>query len=204
MAQTVSMRRTRNFEGVAAEELTEREAVLPSFKTANVEEMEREAKAEYAKRIVQVLGHLPLATAIAGSYIAQSLRLSLKLPLYLEEYKQQQLDLLQEQPQDIVENCSDGLMTVWETTYAAMNRQFPDACRILDVLGFLSNEGIDEDLFILRPSPGYTKTWASIIGIPENLTKPHFGKCLSTLERYSMIQRNASRTSYTMHKPVHT
>ncbi len=189
--------------GVTVGALATTEAADLFFKCSQIPPTREGAEAD-VERIVQELGCLALAVTIAGSYVAQTPRLSSNLPLYLDEYRQRQHELLQRQPRDLTDMYERSVMTVWETSYSAVDAQMPEACRVLTLLGFLHNEHISLELF--RQEEG-ENSWVRSLDIPQ---KPGDDavrlaeRSFAILEQYSLLQRDSEDASYySMHKLVH-
>ena len=193
------------FEGVHVGELEEPQAVDLFFRCAEIPRTEEKTEAE-VKAIVKELGCLALAITIAGTYVAQTPRLSSNLLAYLEDFRQRRQELLDEQPDELIHKYGYSVMTVWETSYSAVHDQLPEACRVLTLLAFINYEDIFLDLFGLESHTSSTlvrESWTSVISAQGNANIHSFEKCFAILERYSLLQRRANKNSYSMHKLVH-
>jgi hypothetical protein len=204
-SRSTTARKFSTFEGVNVGELDELQAVDLFLKCAEISSTETKTDAE-AKAIVKELGYLALAITIAGTYVSQTPRLSSHLPAYLEEYYRRRQELLAEQPDDLIHEYGHSVMTVWETSYAAVYDQLPEACRLLILLAFINYEDIFLDLFGLGSHANSTQeqaSWASVISNESTFTINSFEKCFAILERYSLLQRQIDQSSYSMHRLVH-
>jgi tetratricopeptide (TPR) repeat protein len=192
------------FEGVNVGQLEEPQAVELFFKCADITSTQGKAEAE-VKLIVAELGCLALAITIAGTYVSQTPRVSNNLSAYLDEYRRRRQELLSEQPDELVYEYDHSVMTVWETSYSAVYGQLPEACRFLTLLAFLNNEDIFLELFRLESDETSTTEapWASVISTEGHVTIHTLEKCFAILQKYSLLQRHESKTSYSMHKLVH-
>jgi hypothetical protein len=137
------------FEGVNVGQLEEAQAVDLFFRCAEIPRTIERTEAE-VKVIVKELGCLALAITIARTYVSQTPRLSSNLPAYLEDYRQQRQELLDEQPDELIHEYGHSVMTVWETSYTAVYNQLPKACRVLTLLAFIHYEDIFLGLFGLE------------------------------------------------------
>jgi len=73
-------------------------------------------------KIVEELGRHALAIALVGSYIAATLWLRSAIRLCLPEYHEQQKQLPE---------MKASVLSMWETSLAALERQSPTAARLL-------------------------------------------------------------------------
>jgi len=109
-SRSTTARKFSTFEGVNVGELEEPQAVDLFLKCAEIPSTEK-TEAE-VQAIVKELGFLALAITIAGTYVSQTLRLSSHLPAYLEEYRRRRQELLAEQPDDLISEYGQSVMTV--------------------------------------------------------------------------------------------
>ena len=192
------------FEGVNVGELEEPQAVDLFLRRADIPRTKK-PEAE-VQAIVNELGCLALAITIAGTYVSQTPRLSSHLPSYLKDYRQRRQALLAEQPDELIEKYGYSVMTVWETSYTAVYDQLPEACRVLTLLAFINYEDIFFDLFGFESHTSSTQLqplWSSVIGTQSTITVNTFEKCFAILERYSLLQWQIDKNSYSMHRLVH-
>jgi NB-ARC domain len=153
------------FEGVKVGELEGPQAVELFFKCSEITKTQQKVVDE-VKLIVKELGYLALAITLAGSYISQTPRLSSNLPVFLEDYYRRRQEILSEQPNKLIHQYGESVMTVWEMSYLAVENQLPEAGRFLTLLAFLNYEDIFLDLFGLdtnAASPPTQRSWRSII-----------------------------------------
>jgi hypothetical protein len=198
-------RKFSTFERVNVSELEEPQAVNLFLKCADISNIETKTAAE-VNAIVKELGCLALAITIAGTYVSQRPRISSHLPAYLEEYRRRRQELLAEQPDDLIHEYGHSVMTVWETSYAAVYDQLPEACQLLILLAFISYEDIFLGLFGVESHTSSTQlqaSWVSVISTENTITINSFEKCFAILERYSLLQRQIDQSSYSMHRLVH-
>lgn len=195
-------RELSTYDGVEIRTLELPEAIKIFLACAKIEEPTEDTKKQ-AELIVTQLGCLPLALTIAGSYVAQTPRLAADLSRYLTKHRERQ-GLLQEEPQQLIDMYGRSLMSTWETSYVAVDKQLPDACRIFSLLGFLGNDGIYLNMLTRawpREGDGHSN-WCEDLGL-QIRTVNELETCFSVLEKYSMIQQDRSKGAYSMHSLVH-
>jgi tetratricopeptide (TPR) repeat protein len=197
-------RKFSTFEGVNVGDLEEPQAVDLFLRCAEILRTKK-TEAE-VQAIVNELGCLALAITIAGTYVSQTPRLSSHLPAYLKDYCQRRQALLAEQPDELIDKYGYSVMTVWETSYAAVYNQLPEACWVLTLLAFVNYEDIFFDLFDFESHTNSTQLqplWTSIISTQIPITVSSFEKYFAILERYSLLQWQRDKNSYSMHRLVH-
>ncbi|KAH7308419.1 nucleoside phosphorylase domain-containing protein [Stachybotrys elegans] len=171
------------FDGVHVRELEEPQAIELFAKCAKL--ASAEGLYDSLKVIVQKLGYLALAITIAGAYLSQTPTLASNLPQFILEYDRRRRDVLDKLPRKFVDQYTESVMTIWEMSYAAVNRQSPEACRLLTLLAFLDYEDIYLGLFVPNPAIGAicSPSWSSVIQDgPFDLVT--LRNSLATLERY--------------------
>ncbi|KAI8679350.1 hypothetical protein NCS57_00213000 [Fusarium keratoplasticum] len=156
-----------------------------------------------AELIAEELGYLPLALTIAGSYVARTPRLAADLSGYLKEHRERK-ELLRQEPQQLIDMYGRSLMSTWEASYTAVHNQLPDACCIFSLLGFFGNEAIYLDVLTWAwPHEQDTHSnWCEDLELQVRSVND-LEECFSTLEKYSMLQRDATTGAYSMHSLVH-
>ncbi|RYC82197.1 hypothetical protein BFJ63_vAg14905 [Fusarium oxysporum f. sp. narcissi] len=192
------------FEGVSVEELEESQSVELFLACAEIEPAREGVLAE-TKLIVHELGNLALAVSMAGKYVSQTPRLSSDLSAYLDEFRNRRRDLLSETPDKLVARYHHSVMTVWETSYAAVSEHLPEAGRLLTLLCFIHYDDIFLELFGLDTDSGSTAVapWMSVLGCQMRADLHQLEKCFRVLENYSLCQRKMIQTSYSIHRLVH-
>jgi hypothetical protein len=193
------------FEGVSVEELEESQSVELFLTCAEIQPARENVVAE-TKLIVHELGHLALAVSMAGKYVSQTPRLSSDLSAYLDEFRHRRLDLLSETPDELVAMYHHSVMTVWETSYSAVSEHLPEAGRLLTLLCFIHYDDIFLELFGLDNNSGSTAVapWMSTLGCQTGADLHQLEKYFRVLENYSLCQRKAMQSSYSIHRLVHT
>ncbi|EGU77181.1 hypothetical protein FOXB_12308, partial [Fusarium oxysporum f. sp. conglutinans Fo5176] len=192
------------FEGVSVEELEEWQSVELFLACAEIQPAREDVVAE-TKLIVHELGNLALAVSMAGKYVSQTPQLSTNLSAYLDEFRHRRRDLLSETPDEVVTRYHHSIMTVWETSYAAVSEHLPEACRLLTLLCFIHYDDIFPELFGLDIDSDSTAVapWISVLGCQIRVDLHHLEKCFRVLENYSLCQRKMMQTSYSIHRLVH-
>jgi hypothetical protein len=155
--------------------------------------------------VIEELGHFALAVSLAAAYVASTRRLKAHPAGYLVEYAERKRTLLARKPKKHVDQYGESVLTTWETSYAAIASQCPEACKLLTFLSFLSSSNIFPDLL----GPDYEDAsgiLASMIFVSasKNSLQDILDVGFETLETYSLLQWNDKRKTYSMHKLVHT
>ena len=158
--------------------------------TASLDSLARE-DATLAQEIVTAMAGLPLALDQAGAYIEAN---QLSLAEYLELFQSSQMRLLDEQA-----SHSDHPSSVAKTfalAFEQLERNSPAAAELLTVCAFLAPEAIPETFFIdgaKHLGPTFEKLAADPFA---------FRTAIKALLTYSLIQRNATTKTVTMHRLV--
>ena len=146
-----------------------------------------------ATRIVREMDGLPLAIVQAGAFIQEvGCSLADYLDLYITHRKQ------------LLARCSrqhadhpDTVATTWSLSFQKIEQQSPGAADLLRLLAFLAPDAIPEEL-LMR---GAVAMDAPLAIIADAL---QFNETLGVLYRYSLIQRNASAHTLSIHRLVQT
>jgi tetratricopeptide (TPR) repeat protein len=155
--------------------------------------------------VTEELGHFALAVSLAAAYVASTHHLKAHPAGYLVEYAERKRSLLARRPKKHIDQYGESVLTTWETSYAAMSRQCPEACNLLTFLAFLDSSNISAEL--LRCSYGTALgILASLIFVPASATSLQqiLHDSFETLELYSLLSWNDQREAHSMHKLVHT
>ena len=201
-SRSATARELSTFDGIEVGELLEEEATDIFFNCANIKGPKVDQRNE-AKLIVDELGYLALAISLAGAYVRQKPRLSSNLPLFLKEYRQQRKKLLDSKA-PATQQYAKNIMTAWEMTYLAIERQMPEACRFLTLLSFLDYQDIFLALFCpnLESDSELSSSWTFVISDKEVDVDTIEESC-RILEQYSLLQRQANGMDYSLHRLVH-
>ncbi|KAK5045297.1 hypothetical protein LTR84_009403 [Exophiala bonariae] len=204
-------------EGVHVKEMAQDQAVDLFYKSSELNIISPQTTEE-VKCIVDELGHLALAVNLAGAYVRETPDLRSDLSKYLKEYRGHQKrrhELLGRKPNRQAHQYSESVLTTWETSFHAVNEQYPLAGRLLTILAFISHDDIYMALFGLdgrgnqaEHSDNETleqpiKTWTNTISPEQPLELDMFEEGFRVLGRYSLVQWQGDHASYQMHRLVH-
>jgi tetratricopeptide (TPR) repeat protein len=163
--------------------------------------------------IVEELGYLALAITLAGSYVAATPRLRSDIRSYLPEYRERRKQLLGMKARKLIHRYSESVLSTWETSFAAVERQSAIAARLLSLLAFLNFDDIFPALFKRstggkKPTGGASEApdrqWQLYLS-PGGWADPYAAEAaFEVLQTYSLIQWRDERGGYSMHKLVHT
>jgi tetratricopeptide (TPR) repeat protein len=155
--------------------------------------------------VTEELGHFALAVSLAAAYVASTHHLKAHPAGYLLEYAERKRSLLARRPKKHIDQYGESVLTTWETSYAAISSQYPEACNLLTFLAFLDSSNILVEL--LRCSCGTTSgILASMIFVPASAAslQQTLLDGFETLELYSLLQWNDQHKAFSMHKLVQT
>ena len=127
--------------GVSVKETTEDEAVQLFQRRSRPGQVNGDYKDEVIS-IVNELRYLALAVTLAGSHVREAPRLLSDVRRYLPEYRAQRQRLLGRKAWSNVHRYSQSVLTTWDASYAAIERQSPVASRLLSLLAFTSLDDI--------------------------------------------------------------
>jgi hypothetical protein len=86
--------------------------------------------------IAQELRYLALAITLAGSYVAATPRLGSDFRSYLPECRERRKQLLGMKARKLIHRYGESVLSTWETSFAAVERQSAIAASLLSVLAF--------------------------------------------------------------------
>ena len=162
--------------------------------------------------IVAELGKLALAITLAGSYVAATPRLRSDIRLYLPEYHERRKQLLGMKAGTLIHRYGESVLSTWETSFAAVERQSAVAARLLSLLAFLNFDDIFPALFGQLTSghnlaedatEGSDRRWQSYLSPGSPVDQYAIEAAFAVLQTYSLIQWRDERGGYAMHKLVH-
>jgi tetratricopeptide (TPR) repeat protein len=163
-------------------------------------------------QIVITLGKLALAITLAGSYIAATPRLRSDIRSYLPEYYERRKQLLGMKTEKLIHRYGESVLSTWETSFAAVERQSAMAARLLSLLAFLNFNDIfpalfkrfrDEKKLTGDVSEASNRRWQSYLS-PDCPADPYaLEAAFAALQTYSLVQWRDSQGGYAMHKLVH-
>lgn len=153
--------------------------------------------------ITRELGFFALAVNLAAAHVAQTRQYRADPALYLVEYRRRRMTLLEQKP---VDGYNNSVLAAWQTTYDAVHNLCPEACKMLELLAFLSPVDIPCEFFETS-DPRVTCCLAEILGIEDPSDEPKFKASLNAalhiLESFSLVQCKDDQKSYWMHNLVH-
>jgi nucleoside phosphorylase/tetratricopeptide (TPR) repeat protein len=197
-------------EGVRVGEMEEAQAAELFYRYSQLQRDNHSIEDEI-KAIVKELGHLALAVTLAATYVGRTPRLQSNIKIYLPEYRRRRHELLSRKPERLIHQYSESVLTTWETSYQAVEDQYPEASILMTILSFLSFDDIPLQLFGVDRRTESTVstddvagiTWRSIISPGQTVDIYKIEECFEMLQRYSFVQWKKDRQSYAMHKLVH-
>ena len=98
-----------------------------------------------ARKIIDRLGHLPLAIDQAAAYLQRICKpLKTYLPVFEHNFE---LVMKKKPPKALWLYREDTVYTTWDVSYSAVQKMCPEAAEILVISSFLSNQNVPEDIF---------------------------------------------------------
>jgi tetratricopeptide (TPR) repeat protein len=155
--------------------------------------------------VTEELGHFALAISLAAAYVASTRRLKAHPAGYLVEYTERKRILLARRPKNHIDQYGESVLTTWETSYAAISRQCPEACNVLTFLSFLDSSNIFTELLHFSYEDA-SDILASMIFARTSKTslQDTIDDGFQALELYSLLQWNDEHKTFSMHKLVQT
>jgi tetratricopeptide (TPR) repeat protein len=159
--------------------------------------------------IVAELGKLALAITLGGSYVAATPRLRSDIRLYRPEYRERRKQLLGIKARTLIHRYGESVLSTWETSFAAVERQSAMAARLLSLLAFLNFDDIFPALFGRFKSgdnpatEGSDRRYQSYLSPDSPIDQYAIEEAFGVLQTYSLIQWRDERGGYAMHKLVH-
>jgi tetratricopeptide (TPR) repeat protein len=191
-------------DGVEVGEMEEEQAVDLFYALSTLKDRGQPTNDEITL-IVEELGLFALAVTLAGTYVAQTPRLLDDIKQYLPEYRERRRKLLSQKPKRLVHQYGESVLTTWEASFKAVQRQCAEACRLLTLLAFLGFDDIFLELFDPKTlnQDSSSGSWKPLISSDVSLDKYKIEECFRVLQTYSLVQRKENQASYSMHKLVH-
>lgn len=199
-------------DGVEVAEMADGEAVQLFQKCAKLGQTSEKIQ-QAISEIVEELGYLALAVTLAGSYVRETPRLAANISLYLPEYRTRRDQLLSRSAHLNIHGYSDSVLSTWEISLSAVERQSPLAAQLLNLLAFINFDDIFLGLFQVFSDPlapkdalteGKSAQWVRLLlpsGGPLNAFMIEDG--FATLRAYSLVSLREEQSTYIMHKLVH-
>jgi len=133
---------------------------------------------------------------LARSYVAATPRLSSNVRLYLREYREHRGRLLSRKAIQNIHRYGESVLSTWETTFAAVERQSRVASRLLCLLAFLNFDDIFLGLFNRESrSSGATdnsrqiesQQWLALLSSETTVDQYTIESGFATLQTYSLV-----------------
>ncbi|KAF7333618.1 FabD/lysophospholipase-like protein [Mycena sanguinolenta] len=166
-----------------------------------------------AAEIVKVLCYFPLAIVQAGAFISESEALNTYLDLFIKN----QTALLKRKPTQMYDNYAQAVYTTWEMSFSKLSIQ---AAMFLQLCSFLHQDDISEDIFVRATDniiksvnqtqiSSYKEVNAEkfllyFIGPTSKWNSLQFMEVINEIKRYSLINYNMERNSFSIHPLVHS
>ena len=142
---------------IHVDQMDTEEALALLFRSANIPSDPRQkhgsdfvaqkSQKHQALLIVDELGYLALAIDLAGAYISQHDFVQEDLSRYLDFLHERSVELLGNEALRDEESYHHTIATVWETSFAAINKTSPSSALLLIFLAHLSTTHIEDRLF---------------------------------------------------------
>ncbi len=147
---------------------------------------------EQAIQLSQDLGGLPLALDQAGAYLEET---GIDLVSYAQLYQQHRATFLSERG-SLIPDHPEPVATTWSLSFENVQKKNPAAAQLLQMAAFLSPDAIPEELFTDGAS-SLDSTLAPVVTDPLR-----FNKALEALRAYSLIKRNPTNKTLSLHRLV--
>ncbi|GKZ63652.1 hypothetical protein AnigIFM49718_002793 [Aspergillus niger] len=148
----------------------------------------------HAKRLAGRFAGLPLALATAGAFLHRSI---FTFERYLEEYENR-WNIDPRRPLQLQEYQDRTLYTTWDLSYTLLQRQDPDAAKLLRLLAYFSNQSVWYELLHAGLTDDSPKWLHQVI---EDEVK--FDSVMRVLTDYSFLEVQTSLKAWSMHRCVH-
>jgi tetratricopeptide (TPR) repeat protein len=148
---------------------------------------------ELATQISQELGGLPLALDQVGAYLEET---GMDLRGYIQLYQQQRVALLYERRGGLVADHPASVATTWSLSFERVQEKNLAAAHLLRMAAFLSPDAIPEELFT-DSTPFLDPILAPVAADPLR-----FNRALEVLRAYSLIRRNPTSKTLSLHRLV--
>ena len=147
---------------------------------------------EQARQISEELGGLPLALDQTGAYLEET---GCSFTDYQQMYRQHRDELLRKRG-GLVADHPEPVATTWSLSFEQARRKYPAAADLLCVCAFLAPDAIPEEILM---------TGASALGpvlAPIEADPFLLNQGLEALRAYSLIQRNPTEKTLSIHRLV--
>ncbi|KAJ9480820.1 hypothetical protein VN97_g12706 [Penicillium thymicola] len=148
----------------------------------------------HAKRLAERLAGLPLALATAGTYLQRN---TFTFERYLQEYEKR-WNISPRRPLQLQEYQERTLYTTWDLSCSRLEKEDPDAAKILKLLAYFDNQRLWYELFhtgLTESSPEWLR---------EVITDDvNFNEVMGVLTGYYFLDVHQTSDSWSMHNCVH-
>ncbi len=189
---------TGTFPKIAIQDMQADEGALLLLRRANMLALSadpgeiREDEFEMARRLSQTLGGLPLALDQAGAYIQET---GCGFRGYLEQYERTRAELLKYRG-DLSADYPASVATTWALSFGKVEQASTAAADVLHACAFLYPDAIPEELFAngsKELGPAFRELSLGITSLDHIMT---------TLLRYSLLERNPQHKTLRIHRLV--
>jgi tetratricopeptide (TPR) repeat protein len=189
---TTRLANTGHFASIEIEKFSDADSVEFLLKRAKITAPTANDQ-KFAAKLVQELDGLPLAIEQAGAYIAEN---QLSIQEYLQLYQEERSALLA-QPSD--SSTHDTVTVTFKPSFDKLKETDPVAANLLRFMAFLAPNAIPEEIFkfsgdnlienlqVLQRAATSSLSWI---------------KVYSAATRYSLIKRDATSKSFSIHRLV--
>ena len=183
---------------VFVEQLAPRESVLLLLRRAKL--LDKDASLDQAQasdrvaaeRIVKEMDGLPLALVQAGAYVEET---GCSLEDYLHLYSTHRKDLLAWHSR-LLPDYPDTVATTWLLSFQQIEQASPAAADLLRLCAFLAPDAIPEEL-LMRGAAALGAALRAVASDPFKLNE-----ALEVLRRYSLVRRDGSTHTLSIHRLV--
>ena len=148
---------------------------------------------ELARQLCEELGGLPLALDQAGAFIEEK---QCSLHEYLRLYRHQRAEVLKLRGEGIFDDHPQPVTTTWSLSFAAVEQRQKAAADLLRACAFLHPDAIPEELF----GQGAVHLGPVLAAFATNPLA--FNTACATVSAYSLLRRNSSERTLSVHRLV--
>ncbi|KAJ6118982.1 hypothetical protein N7471_013602 [Penicillium samsonianum] len=149
----------------------------------------------HAKHLAKRLAGLPLALATAGTYLQR--RKGFTFERYLHQYEKR-WNIDPRRPTKLNEYEERTLYTTWDISYARLEKEDPDAAKILKLLAYFDNQSFWYELFHAGLTDSSPEWLHEVITDDVN-----FNGVMGILAEFYFLDTQQTSGSWSMHNCVH-
>ncbi|KGO78557.1 Tetratricopeptide-like helical [Penicillium italicum] len=149
----------------------------------------------HAKRLAKRLAGLPLALATAGTYLRQSRTFTFER--YLQEYEKR-WNVDPRRPAKLLEYEERALYTTWDISYSRLEKEDPEAAKMLKLLAYFDNQSLWYELFHAGLTDSSPEWLHEVITDDVN-----FNGVMGVLAECYFLDVHQTSDSWSMHNCVH-